>query len=48
MNNIKEKLRKRTRRHLRLRMKVFGTTERPRLSVCKEAEREQNNQKKKN
>lgn len=35
MNNIKEKIRKRTRRHLRLRMKVIGTTERPRLSVCK-------------
>lgn len=35
MNNIKEKLRKRTRRHLRLRKKVVGTNERPRLSVCR-------------
>ncbi len=33
MNRIKEKLRKRTRRHLRTRQKVFGTNERPRLSV---------------
>lgn len=33
MDRIKEKLRKRTRRHLRVRRKVFGTTERPRLSV---------------
>lgn len=35
MNNIKEKLLKRTRRHLRLRKKVVGTSERPRLSVCR-------------
>lgn len=35
MNNIKEKLRKRTTRHLRLRKKVIGTSERPRLSVCR-------------
>ncbi|OHB40583.1 MAG: 50S ribosomal protein L18 [Planctomycetes bacterium GWB2_41_19] len=33
MDNIKEKLRKRTRRHLRIRRKVVGTAERPRLSV---------------
>lgn len=33
MNLIKEKLRKRTRRHLRVRQKVVGTGERPRLSV---------------
>ena len=33
MNLIKEKLRKRTRRHLRIRRKVIGTSERPRLSV---------------
>lgn len=33
MNQIKEKLRKRTRRHLRVRRKVVGTSERPRLSV---------------
>ena len=33
MNNVKEKLRKRVRRHLRIRQKVVGTTERPRLSV---------------
>jgi large subunit ribosomal protein L18 len=33
MNPIKEKLRKRTRRHLRVRRKVVGTSERPRLSV---------------
>lgn len=33
MDHIKEKLRKRTRRHLRIRRKVIGTTERPRLSV---------------
>lgn len=33
MNLIKEKLRKRTRRHLRVRRNVVGTSERPRLSV---------------
>lgn len=33
MDHIKEKLRKRTRRHYRIRRKVFGTNERPRLSV---------------
>jgi len=33
MDHIKEKLRKRTRRHLRIRKKVVGTAERPRLSV---------------
>lgn len=33
MDRIKEKLRKRTRRHLRVRRKVYGTKERPRLSV---------------
>ena len=33
MDHIKEKLRKRTRRHLRIRRKVIGTAERPRLSV---------------
>lgn len=33
MDRIKEKLRKRTRRHLRVRRKVFGTSERPRLSI---------------
>lgn len=33
MNNIKEKLRKRKRRHLRVRRKVIGSSERPRLSV---------------
>ena len=33
MDHIKEKLRKRTRRHLRIRQKVVGTAERPRLSV---------------
>ena len=33
MNQIKEKIRKRARRHLRVRRKVFGTSERPRLSV---------------
>ena len=33
MNNVKEKLRKRVRRHLRIRQKVVGTSERPRLSV---------------
>jgi len=33
MDHIKEKLRKRTRRHLRIRRKVVGTAERPRLSV---------------
>ncbi len=33
MDHIKEKLRKRTRRHLRTRRKVIGTSERPRLSV---------------
>ena len=35
MNQIKEKIRKRTRRHLRIRVKVIGTSERPRLSVCR-------------
>ncbi|HHT9135649.1 MAG TPA: 50S ribosomal protein L18 [Candidatus Wunengus sp. YC60] len=33
MDHVKEKLRKRTRRHLRIRQKVIGTAERPRLSV---------------
>ena len=33
MDHVKEKLRKRTRRHLRIRRKVIGTAERPRLSV---------------
>lgn len=33
MNHIKEKLRKRTRRHHRVRCKVSGNSERPRLSV---------------
>ena len=33
MDHLKEKLRKRTRRHLRIRKKVVGTAERPRLSV---------------
>jgi len=33
MDHIKEKLRKRTLRHLRIRRKVVGTAERPRLSV---------------
>lgn len=33
MDHIKEKLRKRNRRHLRIRKKVVGTAERPRLSV---------------
>ncbi|MBI2471114.1 MAG: 50S ribosomal protein L18 [Planctomycetes bacterium] len=33
MDHVKEKLRKRTRRHLRIRQKVVGTAERPRLSV---------------
>ncbi len=33
MNNIKEKLRKRKRRHQRIRRKVIGSGERPRLSV---------------
>lgn len=33
MNRIKEKLRKRIKRHIRTRRKVVGTTERPRLSV---------------
>ncbi|MDN3509716.1 MAG: 50S ribosomal protein L18 [Candidatus Jettenia sp.] len=33
MDRIKEKLHKRTRRHYRVRRKVFGTSERPRLSV---------------
>ena len=33
MDHIKEKLKKRTRRHLRIRRKVIGTAERPRLSV---------------
>ena len=35
MDHIKEKLRKRTRRHIRVRKKVVGTCERPRLSVCR-------------
>ena len=33
MDHLKEKIRKRTRRHLRIRKKVIGTAERPRLSV---------------
>ncbi|MDE2216472.1 MAG: 50S ribosomal protein L18 [Planctomycetota bacterium] len=33
MDRIKEKLRKRTRRHLRVRRKVVGSSERPRLNV---------------
>jgi large subunit ribosomal protein L18 len=33
MDRIKEKLHKRTRRHLRVKRKVFGTSERPRLSI---------------
>lgn len=33
MDHIKEKLRKRNRRHLRTRRKVMGNSERPRLSV---------------
>ncbi len=33
MDHLKEKLRKRARRHDRVRKKVVGTTERPRLSV---------------
>ena len=33
MDHIKEKLRKRTRRHLRIRRKVNGNEDRPRLSV---------------
>ena len=33
MDRIKEKLRKRLTRHLRIRRKVVGTGERPRLSV---------------
>lgn len=33
MDHIKEKLRKRVRRHLRIRRKVNGTVDRPRLSV---------------
>lgn len=33
MDHVKEKLRKRTRRHLRIRQKIMGTAERPRLSV---------------
>jgi len=33
MDHLKEKLRKRTRRHNRIRKKVMGTAERPRLSV---------------
>lgn len=33
MNNIKEKLQKRKRRHQRIRRKVVGSSERPRLSV---------------
>lgn len=33
MNNIKEKLRKRKRRHQRIRRKVIGSGDRPRLSV---------------
>src|SRR5438105_4411276 len=35
MNKSKIKLQKRTRRHGRIRAKVFGTLERPRLSVYK-------------
>ncbi len=35
MNQVKEKLRKRVRRHLRIRRKIVGTGERPRLSVCR-------------
>ncbi|MDN3515064.1 MAG: 50S ribosomal protein L18 [Candidatus Brocadia sp.] len=33
MNQMKEKLQKRARRHRRIRRKVVGTSERPRLSV---------------
>ncbi|HHT9110704.1 MAG TPA: 50S ribosomal protein L18 [Candidatus Brocadiaceae bacterium] len=33
MDHIKEKLRKRTRRHLRIRRKVNGNEDRPRLNV---------------
>ncbi len=33
MDRIKEKRFKRTRRHLRVRKKVFGTAQKPRLSV---------------
>ncbi|MFO0792460.1 MAG: 50S ribosomal protein L18 [Candidatus Brocadiaceae bacterium] len=33
MDHIKEKLRRRTRRHLRIRRKVNGNEDRPRLSV---------------
>ena len=33
MDHIKEKLRKRLTRHLRIRRKVIGTSERPRLNV---------------
>lgn len=33
MDHVKEKLRKKTRRHLRIRQKIMGTAERPRLSV---------------
>ncbi|HHT9117465.1 MAG TPA: 50S ribosomal protein L18 [Candidatus Hypogeohydataceae bacterium YC38] len=35
MNLQKEKWRKRERRHLRVRQKVYGTKERPRLAVYK-------------
>ena len=35
MNLQKEKRRKRERRHLRVRQKVYGTKERPRLAVYK-------------
>ncbi len=35
MDLIKEKIRKRERRHRRIRRKVIGTNERPRLSVCR-------------
>ncbi|GAN33682.1 MAG: 50S ribosomal protein L18 [Candidatus Brocadia sp. AMX2] len=35
MNHIQEKKRKRERRHLRIRRKVIGTSDRPRLSVCR-------------
>jgi len=35
MNKLKEKKRKRCRRHLRIRKKVHGVSERPRLAVFK-------------
>ena len=35
MNNTKEKKEKRTRRHRRIRSKIFGTRKTPRLSVFK-------------